>query len=252
MKRKQLILIIIFVFGAFQCLNAQGSKLVIIHLNNGYSIKGEILERNSENVKIKTLNGEILVYNVAEINRTEDAAVTPAPTKIFSPSKIVTKSIEKGDKLINIGIALVQQNNIQVEWYYSEKLTLPSFPVSFEYVIKDNLFKGSGALGLGGVLEYTSLQINNGKDKHSRFILGARGYLHYAFVEKLDTYAGVTLAYRGDAYKYESESIPNISDGSLMLNAFVGGRYFFTDRFAGMAEVGWGISIVTIGVCFKL
>lgn len=253
MINRQIIIIFLFLFGAMQIANAQENKLVVLNLKNGYSVKGEIIEQTAQSVKIKLLDGEIFEYKADEISSTADAKLTSSSNKIFSPTKVVPQVIAKGDKIINIGIGLLKQ----LSGGSSEKLTIPPIPISFEYIVKNDLFNGNGALGIGGFLGYTAAkQVGyNNNYKDSRLIIGARGYVHYAIVEKLDTYAGALLGYKSDIFKISySGDYPDFKskDGKPTLNVFAGCRYFFNDKIAGMAELGWGISIVTIGVAVKL
>ncbi len=242
MKRKQIILILIIVFGAILSLEAQENKIVVLHLKNGYSVKGEIVEQNSERVKIRTMNGEIFEYNADEISSTDAATLS-------SSKGIVSQSIAKGDMLLNVGLRLVRPSK-----HRFEKMRFPLIPIAFEYIVKDDLFKGNGSVGIGGIMGYSAFKYESGLSsfdyKNSTFIIGARGYAHYALVDNLDTYAGVTLGYLSDVTKYESGKKQD-SNG-VILQIFAGGRYFFTERIAAMAELGWGISIVTVGVSAKL
>jgi len=243
MRMKQIVVILLIVFNAFQTIKAQEANLVILNLKNGYSVKGEIVEQTSEGVKIKTINGEIFEYAADEIIGTETATLT-------SSYRVVSQTIAKGDMLLNIGLSFFSLPLKRS----SQKMTFPLIPIAFEYVVKDDLFQRNGSVGVGGILGYTAFKYKSSfasfNSKNSRFIIGARGYAHYALVENLDTYAGLTLGYRSDVFKYESG--PDQKNSDLFLQVFAGCRYFFTERIAGMAELGWGISIVTIGVSVKL
>ena len=44
----------------------------------------------------------------------------------------------------------------------------------------------------------------------------------------------------------------NASGSAFNFEAFVGGRYYFTDKLAGLLELGSGIAYVNIGVAIKL
>lgn len=254
---KRLFFLILFcAFSAMQIANAQENKLVVLNLKTGYSVKGEIIEQTEQGVKIKTLNGEIFEYKADEIKSTSDAKLSSPSIKLAGPVKVIPQAIAKGDKLLNVGIGFLRQ----LPGGNSEKLTIPPIPISFEYIIKDDLFEGNGALGFGGFIGYSAAKQDyySSTYKSSRFIFGARGYVHYALIEKLDTYGGVLLGYKSDvtSFKYNEEqtNYPNqkITDGTPTLNIFAGCRYFFSDKIAGMAELGWGMSIITIGATIKL
>ena len=42
------------------------------------------------------------------------------------------------------------------------------------------------------------------------------------------------------------------SYGGLVVPGFVGARYYFSDKFAGLAELGWGIAYFNIGIALKV
>lgn len=88
--------------------------------------------------------------------------------------------------------------------------------------------------------------------KYSSAIVGARGSFHYSFVEKLDTYTGVSLGYNIVSSKSDrKDNNYKAETSSLHLGWYLGGRYYFTDSFAGMAELGYDIAYLTVGVAFK-
>lgn len=250
MKKNLFLFVLLFAFISMPRVSAQEKRSVVINLKTGYSVKGEILEQTAQGVKIKTLDGQIFEYKADEISSTDDVKLSSPSNKIFSPTKVVPQVIAKGEKIINVGIGFIKtfpRGNL-------EKLTLPPIPISFEYIVKDELFDANSSLGLGGIIGYTSAKHDYWNIKYSRLIIGARGYIHYAFVDKLDTYSGIMLGYKSDVTKYSNSGSPNskFTDGKPTLNLFAGCRYFFNDKIGGMAELGWGTSIVTLGVAIKL
>lgn len=256
MKKYIISFVLFLTLSATSPVNAQEKKLVVLNLKTGYSVKGEIVEQTEQVIKIKTLNGDILEYRADEIANKTDASTSANHSNLFDPTKVIPQTIAKNDKLLSVGIGLIKQ----LPNGNSNKLTIPPIPVSFEYIIKDDLFNRNGSLGVGGFLGYSTASEKNSywKYKSSRLIIGARGYLHYALVEKLDTYTSVLLGYKSDATsinyedRYSDQNNYKTNDGSPTLNIFAGCRYFFSDKIAGMAEVGWGISIFTVGVTVKL
>ena len=44
----------------------------------------------------------------------------------------------------------------------------------------------------------------------------------------------------------------SVNASSFVWSIYVGGRYYFTDSFAAMLELGYGIAWLNIGVAFKL
>jgi hypothetical protein len=256
MVKSKPILILLFVFSMLGVLNAQESKVVVLNLRTGYSVKGEIVEQTDKGVKIRTSDGQIFEYTTDEIISTTNIKSSSTSKQLFSQSKKIPLSVEKGDMFLSLGIGFFGVKSGDI----SEKLVMPPIPVSFEYIMVDNLFEGRGALGIGGFLGYSATKWDYSyayeKIRNSRMIIGARGYFHYAFVEKLDTYGGVLLGYKNESTNFIGNENPgynpDYSDGTPTANVFVGCRYFFNDRIAGMAELGWGMSNLTLGVAIKL
>jgi len=162
--------------------------------------------------------------------------------------------VEKGDKILNLGVgfgtALYSGSG-----YNS---SVPPISGSLEVVIKDDLFDGKGAVGVGGYLGYAAYKWKySGFDygwKYSNIIIGPRGYLHYNLMDKLDTYAGVMLGYNivSSSWYGTGTSIGNASSGGIIFSGFLGARYFFNDKFAAFAELGSGIAYLNLGVAINL
>ncbi|MEI8112590.1 MAG: hypothetical protein WCI54_03115 [Bacteroidia bacterium] len=162
--------------------------------------------------------------------------------------------VVKGDKVVNLGVGFGSA-------LYSgtgNTSSVPPVSGSLEVVIKDGLFDGKGAIGVGGYLGYSAYkwEYSGYGWKYSNIIIGPRGYLHYNLVEKLDTYAGAMIGYNIVSSKETGNSIPgynyNASSGGVIFSGFVGARYFFNDKFAAMAELGSGIAYLNLGLAIKL
>ncbi len=138
--------------------------------------------------------------------------------------------------------------------------SVPPLAISGDYGIVDNVFD-KGTIGIGGLIGYSSAGWNYGYDGYNAswnityIVIGPRGTLHYPFVDKLDTYVGLMIGY--DIVSVSASN--NINgyayggSGSQLITAgFVGARYYFTDKFAGVCEIGWGIAYFNIGVSLKL
>lgn len=123
-------------------------------------------------------------------------AVLFAVFSLLSTPLLGQNAFTENDKIINLGIGFGNTLHTGSGW----KTSIPAISGSFEYGIKDNLFNNS-SLGIGGYIGYASEKYNypallgEGTLKYSDIIFGARGTLHYQFVEKLDTYVGVALGY---------------------------------------------------------
>lgn len=162
-----------------------------------------------------------------------------------------------GDKAINLGIGI---GSFYGTGLYSNT-TIPPVSISFEKGIKDEILE-KGVIGVGGYLGYTSYSwhytvgtVDYGW-RYSNIVLGARGTFHYPLLDNFDTYLGALLGYNivsaksfgtnTGIYDYSPDS------GSLVFSGFIGGRYYFSDKFAGFAELGYGIAYLTLGLSIKL
>lgn len=89
--------------------------------------------------------------------------------------------------------------------------------------------------------------------KYSRFIVGPRGYLHYSFIDKLDTYTSLMLGAEFYTAKGAQDNEPESASSSVgfVWSWYVGGRYYFTDQLAAMLELGYGVTYANIGIAYK-
>lgn len=158
----------------------------------------------------------------------------------------------KGDKVLNAGIGL--GSTLYSGSYYSSQV--PPVSASVDIGIIDGVAE-KGVIGLGPYLGYSSYKYDymGWGWKYSNIILGARGTFHYPLVDRLDTYGGVLLGYNIASSKEFGDPIPgydySYSSGGVVWSGFIGGRYFFSDTFAAMLELGYGIAWLNIGVALK-
>lgn len=135
---------------------------------------------------------------------------------------------------------------------------------TYEKGVVDNLFDGNGSIGVGGYLGYLHDKDSytySGYEfgwKYDDIILGVRGNLHYQFIDRLDTYAGLMLGYEiVNAQSYGKESDGGaITDASAEASGFaftihLGTRYYFTENFAAGLEIGYGVSYANVGIAYK-
>jgi hypothetical protein len=167
---------------------------------------------------------------------------------VFTFSQLVAQesTFAKGDKVLNLGIGF---GSSYYTGYYTS-LT-PSLSASFEVGVKDGILE-KGSIGVGGYMGFASAKYAD-YWKTSNFLIGVRGSFHYPLVNKLDTYTGLILGYNIYNTKYYDTYYGNESASSsgVQLAWFAGARYYFTDTFSAMAEIGYGISYLTLGVGFK-
>jgi len=165
-------------------------------------------------------------------------------------------TFEKGDKVLNLGIGFGGTYYSSFSSGYSKS---PFLSASLDVGIVDNVID-KGTIGVGGYIGYTGSKYSYaGHDyswKQTDLIIGPRGVLSYPLLDKLDTYAGLLLAYHSVTWKesgvYTGWSGYGGGSSGIYLNGFVGARYYFTDKFAGMLELGsGGLAFGTIGVAVK-
>jgi hypothetical protein len=138
--------------------------------------------------------------------------------------------------------------------------TIPPLSVSYEQGFKEDI--GPGIIGLGGYLGMTGAKWEStwfGTTygyKYTTIIIGARGYYHMDFVEKIDTYGGLMIGYNVvmSSQTGDWSGIPasSATSSGISYSFFLGGRYYFNDNLGVMAELGYGISYLTLGIAYKL
>jgi hypothetical protein len=161
-------------------------------------------------------------------------------------------TFNQGDKVLNLGIGIGST-------FYSGtgyKAGIPPISASLEFGVKDGVLD-KGTIGIGGYLGYSShkWEYSGWGWKYTNIILGVRGVFHYPLVNKLDTYTGLLLGYNIATSKEFGTAVfgynYSASSGGVAYAWFVGGRYYFSDSFAVMAELGYGITYLNLGVALK-
>lgn len=150
----------------------------------------------------------------------------------------------KGNKLLNIGIG--------VNSYYSGGIP---FGASFEVGVSDNI-------SFGGNIDYLSNTYNYGTYswKFTALYIGLRCSYHVNELlnienEKIDLYGGATLGYRSFKWKNgydDSYDLSGSYGNSIYLGAYVGGKYYFSNKVGAFAELGAiGSTNARVGIGFK-
>ena len=173
---------------------------------------------------------------------------------VLSHTLMAQNTFNKGDKVVNLGLGL--GSILYTGSYYTSKI--PPVSASFEYGVKDELFDEKSSLGVGGYLGYTGAkwEYMNWGWNYNSIIVGGRGALHYQLIDKFDTYTGIMLGLNivssktfgsGGAWNNYSTA-----GGGITYSWFLGGRYYFTDKLAGLLELGYGVSYLNLGIALKL
>lgn len=130
--------------------------------------------------------------------------------------------------------------------------------LAFEKGIQNDLF-GVEKLNLGvgayaGLYSY-STTVNYGIEMTTSTLViapGVTGTLHYQFIDKLDTYAGLSLGAVISSVSVESSVASASSSATNFAWGLAGGlRYEITPKWGAYIEGGKGTGSVTIGVAMK-
>jgi hypothetical protein len=131
---------------------------------------------------------------------------------------------------------------------------LPLISISGDMGLVDTW--GPGVFGVGAMFGISTSKndvYSYYTDKYTDIIFAPRATYHYQFVKKLDTYGGVAIGIRIQRGKYNDFYGVEYTDNHVygLGSIFVGARYYFTEKFAAMAELGFGTAIFNIGVSMK-
>ena len=158
---------------------------------------------------------------------------------------------KKGDKVVNLGIGFGSTWGLGLY----EKTAVPAISASMEVGIV-SLLNDKATIGVGGYIGYSSFKSSISSTYYwtnSDLIIGARGAFHYALLDKLDTYAGLILGARIESWKEHGTGygFTHSTGSGIASSEFVGARYYFSNSFAVMGELGYGITWLNLGVALK-
>ena len=177
----------------------------------------------------------------------------------LSTTLLFSQSFKKGDQAINVGIGLGNTGSFGAGY----KGFVPSIQGSYEYGIVEVPMGAelTGVVSVGGYLGWATYKYawsywDNISYVYNTFVFGARGNYHFIFHDKLDTYAGIWLGYRLVNGKWKGDGqVPanwSATSSNITGGAYVGARWFFKPNFAAYAELGYLISVLNLGVTFKI
>jgi hypothetical protein len=169
---------------------------------------------------------------------------------------------EEGDNIVGLGIGV--GGGYGVGWSGSGVTRSPAITLHYDHGMGD---LGPGTWGLGGFVGYKTISYEQAYFNYYRydyrytfFVIGARGTWHYNdwHTDKLDTYGGLMLAYKSVTFKDNTDYGPygylntySYSGSGIDLGAFLGARYWFSDQFGAFAELGYGLTLLQVGVSAK-
>jgi len=170
-------------------------------------------------------------------------------------AKAQENTLPKGSNVVGLSIGI--GNTLYSGVSGSGVKKMPAISAQYERGVIGNLWNSQSSLGIGGLVGYTQAKWNSGLGygwRDSRFIIGVRGAVHYTFVNRLDTYAGVLIGYDVVSSKMTGNwggLNYKASSSSVAFNGFLGARYYFSSQWAAFAELGWGLAVLNIGVAYK-
>lgn len=131
----------------------------------------------------------------------------------------------------------------------------PAFSISLDRGMWE--IGGPGIISLGGYAGTTGYKYSGEgySAKWNYLVIGVRGAYHYNGFDapELDLYGGLMLAYNAVSYKSDlGEDYFGKSYGSgIGFSGFLGARWFFSEKFGAFAELGYGVSVLNVGVSLK-
>ena len=176
---------------------------------------------------------------------------------------VANAQFDEGDNVLGVGVGIL--GGYSVGWSGAGVTQSPALNVHFDHGMGD---LGPGTWGLGGyvgykTLSYTSKYIYYNYDySYTYLVVGARGTWHYNEWHgnnKLDTYGGIMLAYRSVSFDdktdygaYGNLSAYSYSGSGIGFSGFLGARYYFTDNIGAYGELGYGLTVLQVGLSVKL
>jgi len=167
------------------------------------------------------------------------------------------QSFTKDAKIISAGIGLGSS------LYGTGGSGRPAISANYEQGVwpigKNHVISMGGYIGNTGYKYSGSSGGFTWEDKWNYTIVGVRSAFHYGGLNnnKFDLYGGFMLGYNIVSYKY-TDNDPSFDYGSngsssgIDLSAYLGGRYYFTDKLALYTELGYGVSNLSVGLSLKL
>jgi len=126
---------------------------------------------------------------------------------------------------------------------------------TFELIAKDdllNLGELETGLGYGGSIGFSSNDFETGN--LNTLMLGGNAYLHVDLLNSdiIDTYLMAALSLYRTSWTYDSDLIEDKSDTEFEFELYLGGRYYFSENLAAVAEIGTGFGTIRLGIDLAL
>lgn len=282
---KKLLLLAAALCGNVTLLTAQD----VIVMNNGTAdeIQAKVLEVSSESVKykkwsnpdgptfnlstadvflIKYANGEKQTFSA---QRSSDASPTAnrmqSAKRRSGAGRPGLKGSERGLLLVDAGVGA-----ISVLYGSGYKTQVPPIGVSAEFGVWDNIGDGGKlSVGVGASFQFARFKLDDTiwtgygygdewetesyDSKFSSYIVGAHATAHYYLTRNLDGYATLMLGYNIASMNIDGDQFAALdtSVGGFAYGFSVGIRYYVTDCLHLKAELGYGVSVINVGIGVK-
>jgi hypothetical protein len=138
-------------------------------------------------------------------------------------------TFEQGTNLVGVNVGLGSNNTT-------------AFSAFYEYGLS-KLFVDECTLGGGIFGGYYHSKL--GKETLNRYILGVKANIHYQFIDRLDTYAGIAPNFNIRSYKQDKDK------AKFACYFHVGGRYYLTNWLGVFAEISTGFNNFSGGLSIK-
>ncbi|RZJ72881.1 hypothetical protein [Flavobacterium sp.] len=162
-------------------------------------------------------------------------------------------SFDKGTHLISLTYGF--PNTLDYENYVfadDNKVGIGPVNLRYEFPVRDEVGVG---IALGGATKKWDYA-GGYEYRITGISISPLGFYHFNKlipIKQLDVFAGVGANVNYLMYDYDDNLIDDDNEIELYPTALVGARYYFSDNFSGLLEVGGSsFAIVKIGVSFRL
>jgi hypothetical protein len=168
-------------------------------------------------------------------------------------SALSAQQFVKGTNVVSVGLGLGSSLGS-----YSQSSQTPALSLSYEKGVWE--IGGPGVISLGAYAGTKKYKYSGEgfSQKWGYTIIGVRSAYHYNGInsDKFDVYGGIMLSYNILNYSYKDNNGNDISGGGNYgsgtgFTLYAGGRYFFSPNIAAFAELGYGVSYLTLGLALK-
>ncbi|MGF1639140.1 MAG: hypothetical protein ACFCUU_18835 [Cyclobacteriaceae bacterium] len=166
----------------------------------------------------------------------------------FATNSAHSQAFDIGDNVVALGIGLGSTYGHGFGYAGSGYRQSPAINLQYERGMWE---AGPGVISLGGFVGYKSFNYRDSDFSVNYTNIGVRSAYHYHGIDndKIDVYGGLMLSYLN--INSNLGSLGSASSGGLRFDLYVGGRYYFMENLAGFAELGFGFTVLNVGVALK-